>query len=204
VAQRKNTKDNKLYLGILGILFLFATLVVVLGQVDKRQYIAEKAVGGCNITANQCPGSDGVLRNCLNPGPNGIYSESICNPTWRGRIEPCGSSIFCCNGSAWSTNMSACATPIPTRSPTPLPTARPTASPTLSPRPTPVITPCPSTAADPTAWDVNQDGTVNILDIGRVIDNYAKPPSLIPRTDVNHDCFVDIIDIGIIIDHYNF
>ena len=50
--------------------------------------------------------------------------------------------------------------------------------------------------------DVNGDGKVDIIDIGVVIDNYAKTPIANRSADVNSDGVVDIIDIGIIIDNY--
>lgn len=52
------------------------------------------------------------------------------------------------------------------------------------------------------SWDIDLNGIVNIIDIGIVIDNYAKSPIVNLRTDVNSDGSVDIVDIGIIIDHY--
>lgn len=50
--------------------------------------------------------------------------------------------------------------------------------------------------------DVNNDGKVNIVDIGIVIDNYGKSPSPNPKADVNSDGKVGIVDIGIIVDNY--
>ncbi len=50
--------------------------------------------------------------------------------------------------------------------------------------------------------DVNADGKVDIIDIGVIIDNYAKSPIPNPKADVNKDGRVDIIDIGITIDNY--
>lgn len=50
--------------------------------------------------------------------------------------------------------------------------------------------------------DVNLSGRVDIVDIGIVIDNYARSPLTNRAADVNADGKVDIIDIGIIIDNY--
>ncbi len=50
--------------------------------------------------------------------------------------------------------------------------------------------------------DVNADGKVDIIDIGVIIDNYAKSPIPNPKADVNQDGSVDIVDIGIILDNY--
>ena len=62
----------------------------------------------------QCPGTDGVLRNCHPPESDGSSSDSICN--YAGRVEFCGTQNFCCPvaGGRWTTNMTACtATPQP-------------------------------------------------------------------------------------------
>ena len=58
----------------------------------------------------QCPGSDGVLRNCTPPEADGTAQESLCNSA--GRTESCGGATYCCPsaGGAWTTDMSACST----------------------------------------------------------------------------------------------
>lgn len=56
--------------------------------------------GACK---EECPGSDGVLRNCT-----GTQEQSLC--LWQGRKESCGGNDFCCpsaNG-AWTTDMTMC------------------------------------------------------------------------------------------------
>ncbi len=50
--------------------------------------------------------------------------------------------------------------------------------------------------------DVDGNGKVDIIDIGIVIDNYAKSPIPNIRADVNSDGRIDIIDIGLVIDNY--
>jgi hypothetical protein len=50
--------------------------------------------------------------------------------------------------------------------------------------------------------DVDNDGKVDIIDIGIIIDNYAKSPIPNSRADVNRDGKVDIVDMGITIDNY--
>lgn len=67
-----------------------------------------------------------------------------------------------------------------------------------SPTPEPTTTPSP----EPIPGDVNQDGHVNIVDVGIVIDNYKMTNPDDPRADINNDGFVNIVDIGIIIDNY--
>jgi arylsulfatase A-like enzyme len=69
--------------------------------------------------------------------------------------------------------------------------------------PTPTAIPR-STATPPTnVADVNSDNSVDILDIGIIIDNYGRTPLPNPRADINYDNSADILDIGIIIDNYN-
>jgi len=62
----------------------------------------------------QCPGTDGVLRNCHPPESDGTSQDSLCNS--KGRVEFCGTQNFCCPaaGGRWTTDMTAC-------SPTPQP-----------------------------------------------------------------------------------
>jgi hypothetical protein len=85
----------------------------------------------------------------------------------------------------------------------------PTRTPTSTPLQTPIRTntPVPTLSRTPAATgarigDVNNDGTVNIIDIGIVIDAYAKPVTSTTRADLNRDGIVNIIDIGIVIDNY--
>jgi len=63
--------------------------------------------GGCK---EQCPGTDGVLRNCTPPEADGSSSDSSCDRV--GRVEKCGSSNYCCpaKDGTWTTNMSGCTT----------------------------------------------------------------------------------------------
>ena len=93
----------------------------------------------------QCPGSDGVLRNCHPPDSDGTSNDSICKASAVGRIESCGNVDYCCNGTTWTTIMTACQldslTPTPdstceTLSFTITTTATPTASSTTTSSPT--------------------------------------------------------------------
>lgn len=95
------------------------------------------------------------------------------------------------------------ATTTPTINPTATPTRSPSPTPTRSPSPT--ATPTQSATSTPIAypaWDVNQDGLVNMIDIGIVVDNYNSVSPTTTRADVNNNGTIDIVDIGIIIDHY--
>jgi hypothetical protein len=64
--------------------------------------------------------------------------------------------------------------------------------------PTPTPTPTPL----PVIGDVNDDGHVDLTDIGIVVDFYDMNVSLKPKADVNNDNKINLIDIGIIVDHY--
>jgi parallel beta-helix repeat protein len=52
--------------------------------------------------------------------------------------------------------------------------------------------------------DINNDGIVNIIDIGIAIDLYDSSSPSNPRADINGDGIVSIIDIGFIIDNYEW
>lgn len=92
----------------------------------------------------QCPGTDGVLRNCHPPESDGSSADSICNT--RGRVESCGGKSFCCPtvGAKWTTDMTKCPS-----AKTPTPSPKPTIKPT--PTATPVVYPTPVATATPTA-----------------------------------------------------
>lgn len=176
----------------------------------------------------QCPGSDGVLRNCHPPEQDGTADESLCNFT--GRVQFCGSQNYCCpatNGT-WSTDMSLCETSTPT--PSPLPKAfecgvcggeqnikcesgLTCVQHVLCTEPggcenEPVVGTClkdDGTSNCPTSTvpgDVDGNGIVNIVDIGIIIDNYGSSPPIDIRTDLNGDGVINIVDIGIVIDNY--
>jgi len=93
-------------------------------------------------------------------------------------------------------------TSTPTVMPTPTTTVKPTVTPTSTATPTLTSIPTPSNLPG-NRGDVNQDGLVNIIDIGIVIDNYDLQPPTNPRADINQDNSVNIIDIGIVIDNYD-
>ncbi len=79
-----------------------------------------------------------------------------------------------------------------------VPTAEPTSQPTTAPTPTSV----PMVPPGHKKGDVNNDGKVNIVDIGLVIDKYDQTVPAGSNVDLNSDGRVNIIDIGIIIDNY--
>jgi hypothetical protein len=122
---------------------------------------AESGAAACN---EQCPGSDGVLKNCTPPDSDGTSQDSICNQA--GRIESCGGQQFCCPqaGGTWTTDMSACGinsctalsfTLTVEETPTPTPTSTPTT--TATPTPTPTVT--TTTTATPTTTTTTATAT---------------------------------------------
>ena len=65
-----------------------------------------------------------------------------------------------------------------------------------------VTSPTPTPSGGNKPGDVNNDGVVNIIDIGIIIDNYGSSPPTDNKADLNKDNIVNIIDIGIVIDNY--
>lgn len=113
-APQENKNTRYFIIGgiILAILAIggLASLFLVQEPQEIRQQAAQ--------CVEQCPGNDGVLRNCTPPEDDGSAAESICNV--KGRVEACGGKNYCCPapGGTWTTNMTACATPTPEPSPT--------------------------------------------------------------------------------------
>ncbi len=129
----------------------------------------------------ECPGTDGVLRNCHPPESDGTSTDSTCNAV--GRAESCGNRLYCCpavNGT-WSTNMTAC------------PNA-PTVTPTISG----VASPTPTTPIGYKTGDLNHDGAVDSQDVALLVFAYLRPVSILPEADLNHDGKINAIDYAII------
>jgi len=82
-------------------------------------------------------------------------------------------------------------------SPTPSPSPSPSVTPTPSPSPTP--TPPPS---DVCAADINQDGTVNIVDYTILATNFFQTQLTTPRADINQDGNVNIVDYTLLAGHF--
>ena len=61
----------------------------------------------------------------------------------------------------------------------------------------PMATPKPMYAA----WDVNEDGQVNILDLVVVGQNIGETVAAVPRADVNGDNNIDILDLVLVAGH---
>jgi hypothetical protein len=102
----------------------------------------------------QCPGSDGILRNCHPPDSDGTSQDSVCNTSFKGRVEFCGTKNYCCNGTSWTTTMTACASASPSVNPSSNPVQCEVLSftismPSTSPSPSPSVSPSPSATASP-------------------------------------------------------
>lgn len=224
---RKLTKKRSNIASLIGVLFLVLSLGVGLFLVSKPQILQEKAVAACpagyafsshlhdckkNCTNDRAPDSSWIWINATTGANCGTGTGGTpkfwCDvdecviapktatptptPTPDTQTDPnnCGAiGNVCPNGT--SCKAGQCVPPA-------------TATPTPTPTPTPSPSPSPSPTLRPNPWDVDQNGIVNIVDIGLIIDNYGKNPALDPRTDVNMDGVVDIVDIGIVIDHYSF
>ena len=52
------------------------------------------------------------------------------------------------------------------------------------------------------AWDVNEDGEVDLLDLAVVAQNFGKSVSANPHADVNGDNTIDIFDLALVAQHF--
>mgnify|MGYP000374335918 CR=1 FL=1 len=132
VTTKKSNKGSskKIFIGLIVIVFLVLGILTGVFLVRQQQDIRESAEINCT---ERCPNpKDGYLYSCDPRELGGSPSTSQCDGRFVGRIEPCGGQTFCCNGTAWSTNMSACAVSTLTPTPTPTPTPKPTPTPTTT------------------------------------------------------------------------
>lgn len=101
-----------------------------------------------------------------------------------------------------TTAPTATSTTAPTATSTVTPTTQVTTTVTTTNAPTATNTVAPTNTTAPKLGDVNGDGTVNITDIGLIVDAYGTQPPSDARADLNKDGRVNIIDIGVVIDNY--
>jgi hypothetical protein len=119
-GKSKKVGKTGVIVGVSIAVFLVLSVVAGVLLVRQQQNIQEKAVGTCT---EACPaaGRPDLLQSCHPADSDGTANESLCNLA--GRVETCGpaSTKYCCPsaGGAWTTNMSACATPTPTATATP-------------------------------------------------------------------------------------
>lgn len=134
VTPGKSKKIGKTGIIVAVSIVIFLVLSVVAGVllVRQQQTIQEKAASCEEV----CSGN--LLKSCHPADSDGTANESLCNLA--GRVETCGASYtkYCCPsaGGAWTTDMSACATPTPTAIATPTLTPTPTSTSTTTPTPT--------------------------------------------------------------------
>lgn len=92
-----------LYL-LFGLIVVVTAIIFVSLRVSQQTSITPNAPTSTPLACEeQCPGSDGVLRNCT-----GTQEQSLC--AWQGRKESCGGREYCCpseNG-AWTTDLTRC------------------------------------------------------------------------------------------------
>lgn len=100
----------KVISAIIGIIVLSVGVIAGIFLVRQQQDIREQAAGNCDNPESivQCPRSDGALVSCTPPDSNGNAQISVCDSRFLGRPEVCGGTQYCCNGTAWVTDMSAC------------------------------------------------------------------------------------------------
>ena len=149
-SKSKKGSAKSLIIILLVIVFLAGAIFLGVTLVRQNQNIAEKAAVQQCPAAEACPASGGIhLLNCTPAESDGSPSDSLCGSGFLGRVEPCGGTQYCCNGSTWTVNMSACATPTPTVTASATPTA--TASPTIAPLVSQAPTSTPTATATATA-----------------------------------------------------
>lgn len=215
--------QNMPYVVLAGLALMVVALIVGISFIRQSQesrsqaLVVQRAGGNC---VEQCPGSDGVLRNCHPPESDGTAAESTC--AWAGRVEFCGTQNYCCPsaGGQWAvcptapptTALSPTQAPSPTVSPTtvlsptinpsisPSPTRVPTLNPSLSPSPTtnPSLSPTPTGSSKRGDFDGN--GSVTIEDVNMLLNVYGRSVTLLPAADLNGDGKIDAIDYAIITD----
>jgi len=156
LSNQKGAKktDWKVMGALIGVIVLGLGIVAGIILVRQSQDIREKAGSSCP-GAEDCSGAGGIIRSCHPPDDDGTPAESICNSAFKGRVETCGAEYaeYCCNGTSWTTNMSACeSSPSPTASPSP------SASPSASSSGTPTATATPTKTATPTSTATSYSG----------------------------------------------
>lgn len=159
--KKSGGKPNlKIILAIIGIVVLTLGIVAGIILVREQQNISEDAQVVCN---NECPGVDGVLRNCNPPADDGTPQETVCSSA--GLIAFCGTRNYCCPsaGAAWSSNLTLCATAAPTI----------TASPTVTATSTAIGTSTPIGSGSPTA-------TATSISLGSVTPTASASGTVFP------------------------
>jgi hypothetical protein len=118
-GKSKKAGNKGVIVAVLIVVFLILSVVAGVLLVRQQQNIQEKAAASQCPAAEACPaaGNSNLLRNCHPPEGDNSPAESLCNKV--GKQETCGTRQFCCPavGGAWTTDLTACATPAPTPTP---------------------------------------------------------------------------------------
>ena len=170
-GKSKKASSKGVIVALVVVLFLALGVFVGVLLVRQNQDVREQAaVEQCSAGAEECPTADGKrLLNCTPPESDGSPDESLCNAQQIRRIAACGGKNYCCNGSVWSTSMTACATASPTASATATATSTVTATATststststatASATATPTKTGSASPTVKPTTAPIPETGT---------------------------------------------
>jgi hypothetical protein len=139
-GKSKKVGKTGIIVGVSIAVFLILSVVAGVLLVRQQQNVQEKA---STICTEACPrsGRPDLLSDCHPPQTDGSPDDKLCNLA--GRVDTCGAAQtkYCCPsaGGAWTTNMSACATPTPTATATATATA--TGTGTATPTATATSTP---------------------------------------------------------------
>lgn len=82
-------------LAIIGAVLLVVAIPLALYLLSQNSDNRNQAAGHQGKCVEQCPGSDGVLRNCTPPEADGSSQDSLCNQ--KGRVELCGGKKYICS-----------------------------------------------------------------------------------------------------------
>lgn len=150
-----------------------------------------------DLASQVIPFTTGGSLLTLNP----VTATSTSAPTATTTSAPTATSTTVPSATSTATPTATTA-PSATSTIAPTSTSAPTATNTVAPSATATSAPTATNTTAPKIGDVNNDGIVNIADVGIIIDVYGTSPAGDARADLNKDGRVNIIDIGIVIDHY--
>ncbi|MFZ3301133.1 MAG: dockerin type I domain-containing protein [Microgenomates group bacterium] len=147
---------------------------------------------------------ESVFRCCMNSNYQSALTEHLDCQQFKNEYQSfLGSNMVNEIGYCSFNQTAETATPTPTKISvaTPTPTTSPTTAPTTIP--TTTSTPTPTTESPVIKLgDINNDGSVNTVDIEIIINNYGSYDPNSNIADINNDNQINIVDIGIIIDNY--
>lgn len=190
-------KKNQL-IAVLSLILVILAIPIATLLLQENQDIRQQAAS-CK---EECPGKDGVLRSCTPPDSDGSSSDSIC--TFKGRVEACGSKSYCCPsvGGKWTLDMTACATPTPTKTASPSSTVAPSTTVTPTTGISPTLSVSPTGTDGFLKQDINQDRKVDQADLTILITNYRIFPFNNARADLNGDGIVNALDYAYLLDAF--